>query len=81
MKALKKNILLSYIIYEIKFQTTPELANLWGIGCNLWKRDFPGIYKSLKQSWSPAVQPFITILEGKLSFIQNNKLLFVFSYI
>ena len=46
------------------FQSTPELAKLWNIGCHMWKRDFPEIYAAIKQEWSPSVQPILTALQG-----------------
>ncbi|KAJ7382772.1 COP9 signalosome complex subunit 8 [Desmophyllum pertusum] len=50
---------------EIKV-STPELAKLWNVGCHMWKRDFVSIYNSLKQEWSPTIQPIITALQEKL---------------
>lgn len=50
---------------EIKV-STPELAKLWNVGCHMWKRDFVGIYESLKQDWSPTIKPIIAALQEKL---------------
>ncbi|XP_078344909.1 COP9 signalosome complex subunit 8-like isoform X2 [Oculina patagonica] len=50
---------------EIKV-STPELAKLWNVGCHMWKRDFVAIYESLKEEWSPTIQPIMTALEEKL---------------
>ena len=49
------------------FKSTPELAKLWNVGCHMWKRDFPSIYGTLKEEWSPAVQPIITALQGEIA--------------
>jgi len=55
-------------VYYYFFKSTPELAKLWNIGCHMWKRDFVGIYDSLKQDWSPTIKPIITALEGNIQF-------------
>ena len=52
------------------FKSTPELAKLWNVGCHMWKRDFVSIYGSLKEEWSPTIQPIMAALEGEISSLQ-----------
>ena len=36
----------------------------------MWKRDFVSIYGSLKEEWSPTIQPIMAALEGEISSLQ-----------
>ena len=59
-------ILRQLILLCLCFQSSSELVKLWGIGCHMWTRNFPEIYKALKYEWSPSIQPVITALQGML---------------
>eukprot|EP01097_Dermamoeba_algensis_P001068 TRINITY_DN1404_c0_g1_i1.p1 TRINITY_DN1404_c0_g1~~TRINITY_DN1404_c0_g1_i1.p1 ORF type:complete len:163 (-),score=25.24 TRINITY_DN1404_c0_g1_i1:296-751(-) len=38
---------------------TPEIAAIWEIGRNIWTRNYPSVYTSLNQNWSPQISPLI----------------------
>lgn len=54
---------------NVKTSST-ELGSIWAVGQNMWKRDFPAIYKALNAvTWSDTVAEIMKKLHGTYRFI------------
>ena len=54
----------------------PVLGQLWDIGKQLWKKDFPAVYRLVRSvTWPDVVAPLVASLVGKgASLVHNNSI-------